>query len=53
MDKREVRTHSRYATLAPRVDAETFHRVVRAQNLVAGRLDRDTAFASTPKAFSI
>lgn len=34
-----MRTHSRHARLAPRVDAEVFHRVVKAGNLVAGRLD--------------
>lgn len=34
-----MRTHSRHARLAARIDPETFHRVVNAGNLVAGRLD--------------
>jgi len=34
-----VRRHARFAQLAPRIDAERFHRIVRAEHLVAARLD--------------
>jgi hypothetical protein len=34
-----MRRHARHARLAPRIDAETFHHVVKAENLVSARLD--------------
>lgn len=34
-----MRQHARFARLAPRIDSERFHRIVRAERLAAARLD--------------